>query len=384
MKVCLLCGAPPNIHDAVGDFAWRLAEELARDNAVSFITPDNGEVSSGDIGAIPVYAISKGWGNRAFDETMEIIQRIKPDVILAHFVPQLYGWNGAKPVFAFLLAALKRKNYSIVTIAHEFSSPFGSTPKRFLLAAMHRVWLRMIVQASRRIILTNEPYAKIMKRMFKHRRDDIAHIPVGCALPVVPCGESRKQEVRERLQIQSDEIIVSTFGSPLEAIAARLEPLFTLLADERPSVRFLVIGKAGESLRRNLHNSSVLNRLIITGPISNAAASECMSISDLYLAFYLDGASTRRTSFMAGLAHALPTISNTGALTDSLLAASPALLLMNGEIKHQEVEAIRQLCQSVEMRRQMGQQGRALFDEHFSWARIREQYLQILCGAVAK
>ena len=382
-RICVISGAPPNINDAVGDFAWLLAKELALEYEVSLIVPKSRNMADSD--GISMHRVNSGWGYDASEQVRGVIDRIKPEVILVHFVPQLYGWNGAKPMLAILLFALKRSGYTIVTIAHEFSSPLGPSPKLMLWASAHQLLLRFIVRASRGIVVTNKLYLDILKRQFPRRSSDFHCIPVGCALPVIAMSEDQKQQLREQLAIGDGELVVSTFGSAVESIAAPLENLFDWFLRDGWAARFLIIGKSGEALRRKLsRHSAIAERMIVTGPVSNEGVSNYLSISDLYVIFYADGASTRRTSLMVGLAHGVPTISNTGILTDSLLASSGALYLMNGTMKDYEAEMLRQLCANSGERKRLGEKARAFFDENFSWERIGTQYRRVIEESSAK
>src|SRR5215211_200235 len=138
-RICVISGAAPNTNDAVGDFAWLLAKELSNYFDISFIIPGISDAYATVIdGKIAIYRVTKEWGIETSKQIQPIVKEIHPDVLLVHFVPQLYGWMGAKPFFTLLLHTLNQSKVPIVTIAHEFSSPFGKSPKMFLLASVHR------------------------------------------------------------------------------------------------------------------------------------------------------------------------------------------------------------------------------------------------------
>ena len=384
MKVCILCGAPPNINDGVGDFSWLLAQELGKGNTVSLIVPGgDGEEQYADYGSVAVYRVNKAWGIQASIEVCRIVRRVNPQIILVHFVPQLYGWNGAKPLFALLLLALKRREYRIVTVAHEFSAPFGPSPKLIVVAFVHRLLLWLIKRASRRIVVTTRFALSLFKRRFPTRQGDFLQIPISSTIPVVPVDKTRKEDLRRELRIAPEEFVIATFGSVVGSAATLLEELLSWFIHEVKRSRILILGKAGEEVRRKLaQNRVILDRTVTTGPLSSEAVSEHLSISDLLVVFYPDGCSTRRTSLMVGLAHGVPTVSNIGVLTDASLKASGAMYLINCHMTEEQAMALRQLCRDARLRADLGKQGKAFFEEHLSWKEIGRQYVLLLQEAL--
>jgi glycosyltransferase involved in cell wall biosynthesis len=318
-------------------------------------------------------------------EVIRFVESSHPDVVLVHFVPQLYGWNGAKPFFAALLLDLKRRGYPIVTIAHEFSAPFGPSLRPMFWASVHQLLLRLVLRASQRVILTTPFCLDLFKRRFPRRAADFRQVPVGCPVPVIPVDEIARQERRQRLGIAPEELVIATFGAVVDSVVPALEKVLGGFLQAGGPVRFLVIGKAGERVRRALGpNPAIGERLMVTGPVSTERVSEYVSLSDVYVALFPDGASTRRTTLMVGLAHGIPTISNVGALTDGALRLSGALHMLNGAPQPGPLGALPEMSRDPEWRRRLGRQGRAYFDEHFSWDRIRQQCATVLREVVAK
>jgi len=386
MKICVICGAPPDNADGVGDFAWLLAQELSKGNRVSYIVPGSGDAKRClDGGSIGIYWVKRGWGIRTSKEVLRTVKRLQPEILLVHFVPQLYGWNGAKPLLALLLLRLKRMGYPIVTVAHEFSVPFGPSPKLMLWATIHRVLFRLIVASSSRVVTTTRFCCNLLARRFSRRQTDLHQIPVSSAIPAMPIDESQKQALRIQLGIAADDLVVSTFGSVMRSTAHHLEELFCWFVREYAPVRLLVIGKAGEAMRQKTsHGSRLPGQITFTGPLSQQEVSKYLSLSDLYVMLYPDGASMRRTSLLAGLAHGLPTVSNVGVLTDPLLASSEVLHLIDDPPSEKETAVLRQLCRDSVRRRELGTRARAFYEHWFSWEKIGQQYQQVLREALAE
>ncbi|GEM_PF-4022037 len=387
MNISSICSAPPNVNDAVGDFSWLLAQELRRagDNVSIITSKSDGMPVPEELGSVPIYFVTKDWGIQTSKEILCMIQKLNPHVVLVHFVPQLYGWYGAKPFLAILLFILSRRGYKIVTVAHELFVPFGPSPKLMFLSCIHRLILNVIVKSSQKIILTSEDRFRVIAKLFPKRQSDFHKIPIGCPIPVVPVGESSAQYLRQKLGISSGQLVVSTFASIVGSDFAQLKKLLKWIIGECLNVRILIMGKRGEELKKHFSNDpEILNRLFLTGVINNQALLEYLSISDLYIALYEEGASVRRTSLMISLACGIPTISNVGVATDSDLRSSEAVFLIKGISYNHDIEALRHLCKNRALRTQFGKQGQEYFNAHFSWPKLGKQYRQAIHEALPK
>ncbi len=379
MNICILTGAPPGIHDGVGDFSWFLGQALARKHKVSIIAPEGGAMPAGEASRAQVYTVPPGWGIGPCAQTWHLVDRLAPQAFLVQFVPQLYGWQGVKPCLALLLIDLMRRGHCIVTVAHEFSRPFDLSPMAALHASAHRLLLSAIVKASRKVVLTTPWCLDLLRERFARRRSDFSLIPVGSNIPVVAMTDDERSAERRRLGMNESDLVVSTFGSGVEPATTFLTTLAGWLVSQNPPARIVVIGKAGGILRAVwAQHRGIMERTVLTGPVTSAAASAALLVSDLYVACYADGASTRRTSLMAGLAHGLTTVANVGPLTDRSLLSSGALHFVGDIAREHERRGLLLLCADPERRKQLGSRGRAYFEEHFAWERIAGRYTTVV------
>ncbi len=381
MRVCIISGAPPGGGDGVGGFSACLAETLGRAHEVVLVTAA-GPGLAGATAGTPVHAIRAGWGLGGCRDAWRLVTLLDPDVILVQFVPELYGWRGSKPGLALLLAGLGRRGRPIVTVAHEVGRPFQAFPPAALEAAAHRALLRMVVAASRLVVLTTPFVADLLARRFPGRRPALREVPVGSTIPVVPLDARQALAVRRRLGA-GDELLVATFGVPTAPAPALLAEVLEWLVD-RHGARILALGRTSDDARREwARRPRLARRVTWTGPIAAAEVSRGLSASDLFVAFYADGASTRRTSLMAGLAHGLATVSNVGPLTDAALRGSGALHLVEGVRWREQADELGVLAADRRRRADLGGRARALHAERYSWERIGARYGALLEEAVS-
>ena len=161
-----------------------------------------------------------------------------------------------------------------------------------------------------------------------------------------------------------------------------LKTYLTWLAHEDPLARFLFLGKESESLKHQFKDDIALQkRIFVTGQIDEEQISQYLSISDLYAVFFPDGASTRRTSLMAGLSHGVAIVSNSGVLTDKDLASSQAVYLLK-DFTEKEFTALKESLKDKQWVERRRLNALFYFDKNFSWPKIAADYCHLLKGSM--
>jgi len=118
-------------------------------------------------------------------------------------------------------------------------------------------------------------------------------------------------------------------------------------------------------------------RVHATGPLAPEDLSRHLSACDLLIQPYVDGVSTRRSSFMAGLAHGRPILTTTGPATESLWAGSEAVALVPVGDPRAFVESLDALSKDENRRAHMGDAARKLYHERFDVAHVVARLRQV-------
>ncbi len=375
MNLCILSGAPIQSCDGVGDFSFVLAEHLKSKHDVTLLAPNADRIKAD----FKTYQLSDGWGIRGCVETFKLIQNLHPETILVQFVPQLYGLKGANPFFSVLLHALKRNGYNVVTVAHEINSPFGATPKSIVLGAAHRALFRSIVSASSKIVSTTPYCVNLLQQRFRASTSTFHYIPVSSNILPFSIDEQKKTMLRSQLNLNREHFVVASFGNMVGEGLLLFKTFLTWLAKDNPLARFLFLGKGSESLKINM-DSALQQRIYATGEISAHQITEYLAISSLYAVFYPDGASTRRTSLITGLAHGMAIVSNCGILTNSDLISSQAVHLLK-DVSEKELTDFKKSLEDKTFIDNIRYKARSYFEKNLSWPRIASEYFQLLNGS---
>jgi glycosyltransferase involved in cell wall biosynthesis len=199
------------------------------------------------------------------------------------------------------------------------------------------------------------------------------HVPVGSALPDM---RPARQEQRGRLGLAGDTVVLAAFGtSHPTRLTSFVERGALAVARAGHAVAVLNLGAGAPALPRLDGRVAVLT----PGPLGSAELGRWLAAADIFLAPFLDGVSTRRTTLMAALQHALPVVATDGPLTDSVLRDAPeALRLVPVDDEPGFAAAVVGLADDPAARGALSRGARALHDRSFAWPRIAGRTLDAL------
>jgi glycosyltransferase involved in cell wall biosynthesis len=205
-----------------------------------------------------------------------------------------------------------------------------------------------------------EVWAATLARLWP--RKPTHHLPVGSNLPDMrPC----RAETRASLGATDGTVVISAFGTAhparqLDYIAEAVNAV----ADS--GVRIIVqnLGAGAPALPGINHGVCVSQ----PGYQSPVALAERLAATDLFLAPFVDGVSTRRTTVMAALQHGLPIIATDGERTDETLRRSDQAIRLAPVVrKDLFVEAALRLALRRDERDELRAGARQLYTERFDW-----------------
>ncbi len=372
MRLLMISAALPPRLDGIGDHTACLAAAL-RDRGVQ-VTICTARETSAD--PIPGVTLRQGFSEREPSSWARFDFAAggdAPDWILLQYNPFCYGPRGWHPM---LPMAMRRRPAStrLALLVHEpFVPPEGW---RFRVMG---IWQRpQFVSLCRTADLLVFAITAALDRFGPWFPDTPSlHLPVGSAIPRM---EVARAEARAALGIDGRTLVLGLFGTAhpsrdlgLVAAAARG------LAAAGFSPLVLALGPNGAATSAALPGIP----LRAEGPLSPPEISRRLAAVDLYLSPFTDGVSTRRSSFVTGLEHALAILGTDGPLTDPLLRErdGDALLLSPAGDQAAFAAAAVRLAGDAVLRSRLADGASALYSEVFAWPHIAGRLLDALSGA---
>jgi len=350
--------------------------------------------------------LQSNWGWRSWRAIGAALEQTRPDILHIQYQTGAYGMHPAVNLLPWRLGVRPNRPLVVVT-AHDLLLPY-----LFPKAGPARRWVtRRLLDDADAVVLTNQAdYAQIDRKPSNLQMV----IPIGSNIAVQPPPGYDRAAWRSGLRVGSAETLVAYFG--LISRSKGLDVLLDALALLPPNVRLLIVGGAAtapadrayaQQIHQQIVGLHLSARVEITGHCSPDHVSAHLLAADLAVFPFADGASFRRGSLLAALAHGLPTITTSlpaqhgqGAkeqqrpaprrhdllsIAQPVLAGGANVLLVPPGDPSGLAGAIGRLAEDARLRARLAAGGRELARQ-FAWPAIAEQHEQLyarLLGATS-
>ena len=391
LKICFVTGEYLPMEGGVGAFTAELAKALhGMGHIVHIITsrearpPDaprtfTSAVEPIDLGFAQLHPRINRWRWPSLAVIADIVLRHELDVVNIQYQPAAFNMNSA--AINFLPWRLKNVAKTAVTF-HDLRVPY-LFPKA---GRLRQTAVNFLARSADGIIATNSADFDALQGIFqrkgaKGQREErqVAQIAIGSNITVHPTNHIEIGEIREALGLPTQAVLLGYFGFLNESKGA--DTLIEALAGLDGRFHLIFIGgQTGASdtannqsflagLQAQIEALGVADRVHWTGFLSDARVSAHLQAADLLVMPYRDGASLRRGTLMAALAHGRPLITTAPtAPTPQLVSGENCCLVPVGDVAALGT-AVQTLANDADLRQKVGQ-GAAQLADQFSWGKI--------------
>jgi polysaccharide biosynthesis protein PslF len=331
MRIALLSAEYPPQPGGVGDYTRRLGAALAACGQAAFVLTIRDRrftiYELGPHGAERPFEIAdrgSDWNWRCWPAVIAALDRVRPDVLHIQYQTAAYGMHPAINLLPWRLRSLPIGPQVAVT-PHDLLPPY-----LFPKAGPLRRWMtRRLLADADAVVATNEQdYAQVQGERqappaaLRPRPAPTALIPIGSNIAVAPPDGYDRATWRARLGVAAHELLIVYFG--LVSRSKGVDVLLGTLARLPDRFRLLMVGGAATQpedrayaagIQRQIDERRLRRRVIVAGHCAEAEVSAHLLAADMAALPFVDGASFRRGSLLAALAHGLPTVT-TSAPTD--------------------------------------------------------------------
>jgi glycosyltransferase involved in cell wall biosynthesis len=394
MRVLLISGEFPPMQGGVAD----CTNEIAR--ALTVLGVEVGVLTSarvaGDdcIHRLPfeIFPTIERWNWSSLQTIARNVREFSPDIVHVQFQTASFGMHPAIYFLPRFLSFWSRARVKRLTTFHDLLVPY-----LFPKAALLRTWItRELARANDGVIATNE---EDYQELGRWRLPHISLIPIGSNIsPTRPPNYQRSAQ-RAQFGITEDETLLCYFGFLNESKGG--ETLIRALALLTNTRLLMVGGQTGASdptnavyLRRVKELIGALglsSHVIWTDFIPPESVTANFLASDICVMPYRDGASFRRGTLMAALAHGMSIVttsrapdakSNRRVASGGSASQLPSIrdgencILVPPDDPRTLADAIQRAAASPELRAKISA-GALDLAQHFTWGKIASRHLEL-------
>jgi glycosyltransferase involved in cell wall biosynthesis len=381
MRIGLISGEFPPMQGGVGDFTRELARALAtlgHDVHVltSQRTDDKQPDSTGEPYALHRLVSSWGWG--CWRTVRRWIAAHRPDAVNLQYQAAAYAMRPAIHLLPWRLRRLIHRPAVVVTY-HDLKVPYlfpKAGPLRWQAVLSLARW-------SDAAIVTNEQDRRTLSR-YPALAASVALIPIGSNIAVQPPDGYDRAAWRARYGVARDDLLLAYFGFLKESKGGEtlIRALHRLAIDSPAGMNPHLLMVGGRVSSADPTDHAYLRR--IEALISQLGLTDCIHwtgytppeqvsanllAADACVLPYRDGASFRRGSFMAALAHGRPVVSTVPQVPLSELHDGENVLLVPPDEAQALAAAVARLAANPALRQRLGDGAREL-SRQFTWDRI--------------
>jgi len=294
-----------------------------------------------------------------------------PRHLFVQWVPHGYGYRSMNLAFcAWLWNRAIRHGDRVELMVHEPFLPFGRQSLRQNAAALvHRLMTVILLRAARRVWVSIPGWEPCLRPYAMGRSLMFRWLPIFSNIPVA-ADHDRTQAIR-RQYAEEGQVLIGHFGTFGTSISSMLEGIILALAKDPEGQVVLLAGHGSEQFRDQLirKQPGLASFVRATGKLPADAISQHLAACDILIQPYPDGVSSRRTSFMAGLAHGKPMVTTLGELTEPLWREQIAVALAAPDDTQGFVEKVRRLIRDPGERLRAGRLASQLYQERFDISR---------------
>jgi len=328
-----------------------------------------------DTGFAQLHPHVRNWRWPSLSQVTDIVLRNDLDIVNIQY--QAAAYHMRSPAANFLPWRLKGIAPTVVTF-HDLLFPY-LFPKA---GPLRQAAVFFMARQAQGVIATNTADYQVLKD--KLGQDiPLAQIPIGSNIPSFKPGPAAVSAIRQQLNLKPTDCLLGYFGFLHPSKGADI--LINVLAQREQNNHLVFIGgQTGSSdpenqafyqrMRQLIDGEGLAGRVHWTGFVSDEEVSAYLHAADLMVMPYRDGASLRRGSLMAALAHGRPLITTTPTTPTSELVHGQNVYLVPPGDANALNAAVDVLSADPAIRNQLGQ-GAEETAALFTWDKIAEKTL---------
>jgi glycosyltransferase involved in cell wall biosynthesis len=367
----ILTGEYPPGRGGVGDYTAALASALAATGHQVRVWAGSRDAAAQPGSPVRVEALHD-WGAASRRQVRwALAAAAPPGRVLVQYAPQAFGARSMNLGFAGWVRRLRRDGHDVRVMFHEPFLPFRwRKPHRNLLAAAHRAMAAALLRAGSPVFVSIPAWAELL-RPWAPAATTFAWLPIPTT--ITPVRDVAAVAAKRAIASggRPGAMVIGHFGTFGGEVATLVGPVVAGVLRSRSDVALLLLGTGAERYADRLvaAEPACAGRVIARGGVDASELSLWIQACDVAVQLYADGASSRRTTLMAALAHGVPVVTAEGPYSEHVWRTSGGVALAAGTGVEAAAATVARLLDHADERADIGRAGAKLYEDCFSIAR---------------
>jgi glycosyltransferase involved in cell wall biosynthesis len=364
---------PPGV-GGVAAFSREIAEGLgAAGRDVHVWCPATG--AEAPTTSVTVHRLTRAWTPEGIAEADRALDRFpRPRRLFVQWVPHAYGARSLNLAFCRWLRRRAAGGDTLQVMVHEPFLPFEHGLRQRTAALIHRWMIRTVFAGASRVWVSIPAW---QDRITPYLPEGLSSewLPVPSSVPVAEAGTA-VSAVRAARLAPGTQVLAGHFGTFSRETRPLLDQAIARVLDRSNNVTIVCFGRGSDeyvaaafgvgpsgSGRENRGNR---HRVVSAGLLADRDASLHLQACDVMIQPYVDGASARRTTLMAALAHGRAIVTTIGPLSEAWWTMTNAVLAVDVASPDSLGDAALTLAADATRRTEAGIRARVFYDERFA------------------
>jgi glycosyltransferase involved in cell wall biosynthesis len=389
MRIGLITGEYPPMQGGVGDFTRELARALNELGHTAHVITKQATGDQDQDDAIVVHRRIGSWDVRCWRSIADVVRRHSFEGLNIQYEPAAYSMQVG---VNFLPSRFTRRSIKlpIVTTFHDLLVPY-LFPKA---GSLRWKVVEYLARHSDAVIVTNEEDHTHLSNL-QRPISNLHLIPIGSNIDPARVDHFDLPQERSRWTVRSDEYLIGYFGflNLSKGGEVLMRALKALIGDGVRVKLLLIGGRMGSSDPTNAEYAAQVDRLIevlglkdhviATGYLDSIGVSRALLACDVMALPYLDGASLRRGSLMAAIAHGRAIVTTMPQYPIGGLTHDRSALFVPPNDPISLANAIRQTLIDPERRARL-ERGASEAAKLYTWDRIAAQTIEVYRSVISE
>jgi hypothetical protein len=291
-----------------------------------------------------------------------------PRNILVQYAPNAFHPKGLNFGLPTWLSGRRAAGDSIRVMFHEttYIVKSGDRLMRRLLAMGQRRIVAGLLRSAETVDVAIPYWERLIRPLDRDRRRVYGCRPVPSNVPIVDDPEG-VAAIRRDWASRGVSTLLGSFGTFAGDVEAMLAAIAIPALQTSRDRGMILIGRGGDRAAARWLQAcpELAGRIEATGSCSPDVVSRQLQAADLLLQPYPGGVCGKRGSLMASLAHARPTLTTSGEVTEPFWTETGSVALASEHDLSTAISLAESLLDDPDARAQTARAGRALYDSTF-------------------